>query len=981
MKISVFTDLHIENYEKFGINEETGLARRLHDFEEFLAWMRRFNKEHEVDCCVFGGDWFHKVGVVSTEALNVTRDHFNNETVPYFFVRGNHDMIRRKNPHKHEVVTNIIEGMSVVSAEASVHNFIRDNVALVGYDSQIDVDSIKGKQLVVVHKQPVLTNQYGFKFDGIDWSMLAAHNDQVVFAHYHDYTKFTNNCRALGTPLQLTFGELEAKYVGLYDSADKSFSIFQTEAPKFFDSNFTSADEVSPRDYYNNVGTNIDLPNVINHRKTKTFESELKSIKFIDIVKEYAEKKGKSNYLGRLDDFVRIYDSSTKHVNHRSVTRVILEDFLSYEIADVEVKPGLNIITGVNGCGKTTILEALCWCLFGETTKGLVGDDVIRDGKKNASAKVMFDDGLLIERSRKQGIRVSLNGEDIVSYMNKDTAQAKIEDLLGMNIDTFKAAAYFSQKNLAVFTDLTEAEQIKFVNEILGFSGYDSLLEFVRSESSKVTSLLETQELIKLNATGRIDEIKTSMASYQSNIDRKTSDLDNLLVSIKSQEEIIDSMKFEPGPAGDVTPEMISDKENAIKDHEANITRLMAVIRSSNADIEPIETEICSMEKKIKEIASRKNYLTITINNNKNSIDKINRDITDYTDKINKLSKSECPTCGAAVEIDVAKIESLADSIEKAKISKDGWSSLIHDMNVEYESLDIEEGILCETGASFKEAVSGIKRKTNDANISMLEFEQSRDYFKKLLSDLRETANKQATAKARFDNEVSDKKNEVAKLNAKMAVLSSEIGKDYSEIKLLEDRIAKHSSVIDEADDKTNQLNLELGMWKFWNEAFSYKGIRSLIMATFCNDINDYINSVLATLSNGKMSVEVKPTDTLKSGKVSNKIGIDIYVNGNVRKYKALSGGQQRRVDIAMLLGVNNLIKERVFGGKAPLGLVIFDEVFLFIDTVGSESVADMLKSISKETATFVISHGIEFSSYADRIFSVKMVEDISHVE
>ncbi len=47
------------------------------------------------------------------------------------------------------------------------------------------------------------------------------------------------------------------------------------------------------------------------------------------------------------------------------VTRLTLRDFRSYEAAELRPGPGLTVITGRNGAGKTNLLEALYFACTG----------------------------------------------------------------------------------------------------------------------------------------------------------------------------------------------------------------------------------------------------------------------------------------------------------------------------------------------------------------------------------------------------------------------------------------------------------------------------------------------------------------------------------------------------------------------------------------------------------------------------------------
>ena len=39
-------------------------------------------------------------------------------------------------------------------------------------------------------------------------------------------------------------------------------------------------------------------------------------------------------------------------------------------------QPGINLIKGMNGVGKTSVFEAMFWCLYGESLKKLLSDSV-----------------------------------------------------------------------------------------------------------------------------------------------------------------------------------------------------------------------------------------------------------------------------------------------------------------------------------------------------------------------------------------------------------------------------------------------------------------------------------------------------------------------------------------------------------------------------------------------------------------------------
>jgi DNA repair exonuclease SbcCD ATPase subunit len=74
--------------------------------------------------------------------------------------------------------------------------------------------------------------------------------------------------------------------------------------------------------------------------------------------------------------------------------------------------------------------------------------------------------------------------------------------------------------------------------------------------------------------------------------------------------------------------------------------------------------------------------------------------------------------------------------------------------------------------------------------------------------------------------------------------------------------------------------------------------------------------------------------------------------DGKLRPYEAMSGGQRRRVDIALLLSLSQL---------APsAGTLYFDEAFDTLDQQGIEAVCELLADFGQERCVVVISHNEE---------------------
>lgn len=82
--------------------------------------------------------------------------------------------------------------------------------------------------------------------------------------------------------------------------------------------------------------------------------------------------------------------------NMKYIKKVILENFQSHKYTEIEFDKYLNVIVGPSDQGKSAIIRALKWALFNEPS----GDFFIREGEKECSVTVIFNDNVKVKRYR-----------------------------------------------------------------------------------------------------------------------------------------------------------------------------------------------------------------------------------------------------------------------------------------------------------------------------------------------------------------------------------------------------------------------------------------------------------------------------------------------------------------------------------------------------------------------------------------------------
>lgn len=141
-------------------------------------------------------------------------------------------------------------------------------------------------------------------------------------------------------------------------------------------------------------------------------------------------------------------------------------------------------------------------------------------------------------------------------------------------------------------------------------------------------------------------------------------------------------------------------------------------------------------------------------------------------------------------------------------------------------------------------------------------------------------------------------------------------------------------------------------------QAFGLDGIQYMIIRGVVPDIMRRSNDILASMTGGRMAVDIRTEREKKSTKqITNSL--EVWVNtasGGTRPYLSHSGGEKVRISLAVTLGLAD-VKARRTG--VQLGMLWIDEP-PFLDAEGTEAYADALCSMAQrnpEMRILAISH------------------------
>lgn len=973
MRILIFSDIHLHNWLQFGGSRDREMSKRLQQQEDVLNQITDICQKEKVGLMLFGGDWFHLVGAHPTEVLHVTNRFFEKNTIPFIPVIGNHDLIATKNPEWFHIATTLLEGRDPAE--------IPFKLRLVHYHDDVRADEIEGYDIVLLHKQPKVTNEFGYQFDGVEWDVLAKRNRLVFFGHYHSRIELTPNCIVVGSPMHLTFGDKGDRGVYIVDTETWKPEFRKLRYPAFL--TVDTPDQVKDDGNYYRVlhgGGMKPRENVVVVKEPPVFQERIKSDNFSEILQEWLRINNKdSSFLEVISDIVSDKNQLAKDIFKGRIVEVSIKDFMSVKDVQFKVENGFNFVAGTggagenagsNGAGKTTIFgESIFWCLFGETTKGLSGNDVVRRGCKDCEVTVtLVSDGAEryeVSRSRKEGLivcKVSAQGrvQELTEGLRQQDRQAFLENnILGFGKNVYRAACYFSQEDLLMLTGLTDSERTDMITNLLGFEVYDDLYERAQTKQKNLGTARKEIEDQMQKIQGNLNVINARMEENT----RHRQDFERMITSgrikVKEYEAEIERLNTEKGrilaekPLVKDISEQIKHEETVLEHVDAEINNLDKVLSNGKYD-----TEIQRLQKDIGRLGGERDAALL-------QIQKLEQQIRNLRALV---PNERCDKCGSLItkeNIDLfiaektAEIRQLDDTVNRTEVT-------IRELSDNIAEIQKVVNNLREESRQFALKKQKVSQRLKELHQQQLLQEQERSAFERRLQSI--------------DSVIESTKNRIQIHLEQVRDYGIKIKElDASDRKLLQEKEVIEAQ-LQEGTWRLEKIDRDVEILEFWKVAFSAKGIRSVLLDRFCNNFNQIVGSYLATASAGRMSLIVSPIAMTKGGEERNKIGMLVQLDGEAVRYESLSGGEKRRVDVSLCLAMNKWVSDRYGIPHGILGYMCLDEMFSFIDRVGEESIATLLFDEGTNKCIMVISHTPELASYASKVFTVRKSDGISEL-
>ena len=651
----------------------------------------------------------------------------------------------------------------------------------------------------------------------------------------------------------------------------------------------------------------------------------------------------------------------------------------------------LNGIVGMfapNAAGKSSLLDALSFCLFDTCSRAFKAENVLNNKKKDFFCKVNFEiDGqdYFIERVAKKqrnghvkvdvdfytfddvGDKVSMNGDQ------RRTTDANIRKVIG-SYDDFILTALSSQIKNSLFIEKTQKEKKTLLAQFMGLEIFDKLWVTASEEIKDVSAVLKN---FKQNDWERdLAEIKEQKVQFKKTHTKLLSERNEIQNKKKTTEKNIINLtkKLKPTDKSIEDIDNLKENKNSLIDTLNSIDNELGEVSSRIEKINILDTELQMKIDHHKTSNTEQRFIELQEMENKKKeleidIDKMKIDVRSKLDKIEKLGNLEwdedCDYCMKnpftldAIETK-KKLESDKDEVKDYLTKLDSVNEYLkHSSHVRQRKLDLDDNInkLTKT-KSLKNEIDSKKVLLKEKRKNILH--QITSVEEKIIKYYEQE--KDIIYNQQIEAEIDKIQFELDDIINQYDMLNDSINNVYGEIKVVD---TKRRSILDNIK-KVGELEGKYEAYQFYLDAVKRDGVPYELITKALPTIEGEVNNILAQLVDFQMLFEMDGKN------INNYI---VYDDDNVWPLELSSGMERFISSLAIRVGLINV------SNLPRSNFLAIDEGFGTMDSDNLNSVYQLFQYLKTQFQfTLIVSHIESMRDTVDTLLEVKKDKGFSNI-
>lgn len=636
--------------------------------------------------------------------------------------------------------------------------------------------------------------------------------------------------------------------------------------------------------------------------------------------------------------------------------KIKIQNFFSFGEEEQELnleKPGMYIITGKNnydsdddstssnGSGKSTIFEAITFALFGKITKDVNLPNVVNEKiGKNCKVELYFEingSNFIIQRYRgheKNYDKVffykdSISKENIISKANINDTQEEIEKLIKFNFKSFINAVMMSQENISGFlqSGVNSTKRKEIIENILQLSNITKYHWISQQKRKLAKSNFEFLQREEENIETLIENTKESVKNYLNSCKVKEKNNNKEVEALEEELEDLNSLDIDEERAKIREAEKIS---NLIEQKITSYRHMKDDISRDKSEVSNIESNQDEYKQLMKSYVRENKSLELSIDSLENKKNKVEKSYEEAQE-----NPESCPVCGGEINVHNHKdwLDQKLDEIE------------LIDSDLSYKKKKYDEN---------KDQIKIWMDKVKELEQNKRSIEDKIGNKEKEAKDLKEEYDSYKIPETMSEDDLDEIYNKKSNIQAKINEKKNIEFVDRKYLKGLKSQIDDYKKQLNEMIEKKNDAENRFIILRWWENALSSK---KKSMKTWCiNNIIGYFNARIKYYVDRFFDGSIEVT-------LDNDLNESIKFLDHERSFGQFSGGEKRRLNLAILFALNSLIKANV---STKINIMFLDEVLSsHLDEKGISTVLEILDDLSdKDNSIFVIDHKDNFVNY-----------------
>ncbi len=666
--------------------------------------------------------------------------------------------------------------------------------------------------------------------------------------------------------------------------------------------------------------------------------------------------------------------------------RLEVTNFLAYRQPAPLDFTGIHVavLCGENGAGKSSLLDAITWALWGRA-RAKTDTELVHQGQTEMRVEFTFALGeqtYRVVRARRVGKSANslldfqaANPDGRLGSISEATmpkTQEKINRILRLTYDTFTNSAYLVQGKADEFTGKRPTERKQVLADILGLQEWEGYEERAKGKIRAIDVRLAGLEVVLVD----IEKELSHRADYERELRENQARVIEVAERLRQAEagwaQIDVARQAMVG-----LERQIGDLARRIRDAKKEIDLLEADLREAQlradtaaaqrqleldqrtlADLEDQEVErenVTAARQQAAEIAAGLRGQNESARTEADTLKK-------RLETLAAATEPRCPTCGQplaeperaelVMRLD-AEVEARRSQYREnqAQLKKLADEQAAYDRQLAATTHNLRgKSALVKRIAELQAAMAGAgPARERIAGLS----ERRAGWAARLKEDETQAAALEAEAEQhnRILRDAAAKQRALDQLRHEDSLAKAGLGAAQQKLGALEglakQREAKRA--------ERQQLADERGVYEELREAFGKKGVPALMIEAAVPEIEASANALLGRMTTGRMHVRFNTQKETQAGDLRETLDIQIADELGTRAYENFSGGEQFRINFAIRVALSQLLARRA---GTQLQTLIIDEGFGVLDASGRERLVEAINAAQHDfQRVLVVTH------------------------